>query len=62
VELLTPLLQHPGKWAMVRTADTTQKASGMAASLRKDNAKIPAGKWEFAARSGEVFARYVGPE
>jgi hypothetical protein len=47
---------------MVRTADTTQKASGMAASLRKDNAKIPAGKWEFAARSGEVFARYVGPE
>lgn len=62
IDLLTPLVHHPGKWAMVRTADDAQKASGMAASLRKENAKIPAGKWEFAARQGEVFARYIGPE
>ena len=62
VELLTPLIDHPGKWAVVRKTEKPVQASGMAASLRKENAKIPPGKWEFAARQGEVFARYVGPE
>lgn len=59
---LRPLMHHPGRWAVVHTSDTAQKASGMAASLRSPKAKIPAGKWEFQARLGEVFARYVGPE
>lgn len=62
MELLEPLLAHPGRWAIVRKADNVQKASGMAAALRKEGAKIPAGKWEFAARQGDVYARFVGPE
>jgi hypothetical protein len=62
IDRLRPLMHHPGRWAVVDTKDSIQKASGTAAQLRGPKAKIPAGKWEFAAREGEVFARYVGPE
>lgn len=64
VDRLQPLLQHPGRWAVVYKAEDgkAQKASGMAASLRGDKTRKPAGKWEFTARADEVFARYIGPE
>jgi hypothetical protein len=62
MEVLAPLVEHPGKWAVVKKAEDNQKASTTAASLRKDTARKPEGKWEFVARQGEVFARYVGPE
>lgn len=66
VELLKPLLAHPGRWAVVYTAEgegkLSQKASGQAAALRSEKTRKPAGKWEFTSRQGEVFARYIGPE
>lgn len=64
IERLQPLTQHPGKWAVVYTADDgkASKASGMAASLRGDKTRKPNGKWEFTSRGGEVFAKFIGPE
>jgi hypothetical protein len=58
------MMHHPGRWAVVYKSPDgkSQKASGMAAALRGDKTKKPAGKWEFSARQGEVFARYIGPE
>jgi len=61
---LAPLVTNPGRWAVVYTAEDgkVSKASGMAASLRGEKTKKPAGKWEFTSRGAEVFAKYIGPE
>lgn len=64
IDRLKPLMHHPGRWAVVYKAEDgkTGKATGMAAALRGNKTKKPAGKWDFSARQGEVFARYIGPE
>lgn len=65
LETLKPLIHHPGRWAVVRSYEGEKagtQASAAAATLRKPEANIPSGKWEFAARSGELFAKYIGPE
>jgi hypothetical protein len=70
MDRLSPLVAHPGRWALVHTAELQEgakgslssKGSGIAAQLRSGKARIPEGKWEFTSRQGEVYARYVGPE
>lgn len=65
IERLQPLLSHPGRWAVVYRGEgekAAQKAAGMAAALRGEKTRKPDGKWDFSARQGEVFARYIGPE
>lgn len=64
IERLQPLTANVGRWAVVYTAEDgkTTKASGMAASLRNEKTRKPAGKWEFTSRGAEVFGRYIGPE
>lgn len=64
IERLKPLTAHAGRWAVIYKAEDgkTSKASGMAASLRGEKTRKPAGKWEFTSRGCEVYARYIGPE
>jgi hypothetical protein len=58
---LSPLLDHPNRWALVHVAGS----SSVAAQLRKRMYSYPAGKWEFRQHStpegNEVYARYLGP-
>jgi hypothetical protein len=63
VQTLEPLMERPTLWAMVRTFSSQAGASSCASNLRKlsRDGKID-GKWEFAAKDGEVFARFMGPE
>ena len=62
VDRLRPLMDHPGRWAVVYKTDKQTKASGMAAALRQGKTRKPEGKWDIRSRGLEVFAQYVGPE
>jgi type IV secretory pathway TrbF-like protein len=61
-ELLAPLIERPNAWAMVRAYSTPHQAAQTVWQLRNGRMTRPAGQWEFAARRGEVFARYLGEE
>lgn len=56
--LLTPLLKHKGKWALIARFSSTQAAGAAAGFLRKDE------RFEVAARSLEdgagLYARFKG--
>jgi len=67
IKRLEPLMEHPGRWACVSRFDNVRSAYQIASKLRTVEVKRPPGKWEFSANktadgSGEVFARYIGPE
>lgn len=62
VEALSPLLDHEGRWAVVRTLKSAAAASTALHRLRYRIVHMPAGKWEFRSSGPEVFARYIGPE
>jgi hypothetical protein len=61
-KLLGPLVERPNEWAMVRAYDVAQDAYQAVSRLRAGMLKTPPGRWEFAGRNGEVFARYLGEE
>lgn len=63
VDRLTPLTEHPKRWAMVVIA----KSAGTAGDLRKGRYVIPEGNWEFRTHqlelgAYELYARYLGPK
>lgn len=63
VDRLTPLTEHPKRWALVATT----KSSSVAAGLRKGAYAIPEGNWEFRTHqlelgAYELYARYLGPK
>jgi hypothetical protein len=62
IGLLEQVAQRPGEWACVRRFENLGTAQSRASDLRTGNVKLPPGKWEFAARGLELFARYIGPE
>lgn len=59
---LSPLVDHPKRWACVYTASTPATAGRTAGNLKQRLLKYPAGQWEFTCRGVEVFARYMGPD
>jgi hypothetical protein len=59
---LLPVMEHPGRWAMIRSGENSKQASTWAANLRRSRSTVPPGKWEFVVRGHELFARYIGPE
>jgi hypothetical protein len=63
---LLPLMEEPGRWAVVYRTANPRTARTTISGLRHDTTRIPPGKWEFAADTHadppEVFARYIGPE
>ncbi|HVE45522.1 MAG TPA: hypothetical protein VNA57_02080 [Acidimicrobiales bacterium] len=65
-DLLSPLLAHPGRWALVATKPSAKAAYATKGNLTAFKVRVPPGQWEFAARKrgeGEfgVYARYIGP-
>ncbi len=58
---LAPLMEGPGRWAMVHTYKTVGAAASTASQLRRGMVvSVPTGTWEFAARGPKVYARYLG--
>jgi hypothetical protein len=58
-ELLTPVMERPGEWGLVRVYDDAAASSQAAKELRSVAAgrrvgRVPPGGWEF--RSGQVTA------
>lgn len=71
VVLLTPLMDQPGRWAVIErmSADVPptirrNRLRSKCAALRTGLVKIPPGKWEFhdAWNTDELYARYIGPD
>ncbi len=59
--------EHPKEWAVIRTFKKNGRHWTAARNLTYGLLKIPAGRWEFVARTnaaGEhnVYARYLGPD
>lgn len=65
-ERLEPLKREPKRWAIVRTFKEKGRNTTAANNLRYGLLRIPAGKWEFTARSvgseHHVYAKYLGRE
>ncbi len=61
---LEPLVEKPGRWALVHRAPTERTARNTAWRLAKRTYRIPQAHdvWEFEHRGTEVYARYVGKE
>jgi hypothetical protein len=59
---LLPLMQHPGKWALIYVCETPEAANRAQSNLHSRAVIIPEPKhtWEFAARWCEVYAVYRG--
>lgn len=72
VELLTPVMDRPGEWALVRSYDRPEAAQQGAKYLRdsasgRRRGRVPAGQWEFTSRQVQwdvaewgVWARWMG--
>lgn len=66
IPLLEPIMATPGRWA--RIADGPVKGLyAKATHLRKRDARVPEGRWEFTVRTidkekktGRLYARYLG--
>lgn len=63
---LTPLIEHPNRWARVAAFDSQSGAGSAAGHLKRGVLKSPPGRWEFVSRGIDgkfyVYARYLGPE
>lgn len=62
IERLSPLLEHPGRWAVVLESETPSRAYGIAHNLSHHRLRVPPGEWEYTARGNKVYARYLGPD
>lgn len=72
VERLRPLMDSPGKWAVVKSG-TPSAVNGAANQLRLRQRHLPPGQWEFTVRTfrrgvhvgdmnvAQLYARYLGP-
>jgi hypothetical protein len=64
IKRLTPLMDHPNRWARVATLNRNS-ASAAAKFLRERRYSVPPGRWEFQGVScegrGNIYARYLGP-
>lgn len=60
-DVLAPLRERPGVWAVVRRCEHAATAANTAGNLRRGSVKRPDG-YEFSARKECVYARYVGGE
>ncbi len=67
VTRLEPVMERPGKWALVDIFSHYQKAQRTAYRLTQRAVVLPPGRWEFLAvrtedRGGELYARFLGIE
>jgi hypothetical protein len=62
VKRLSPLMEHPGRWALVHQSGNSSTIT----YLKRRITLIPDGEWEFKSRRiengrTEIYARYLGP-
>jgi hypothetical protein len=59
---LSPLLDHPNRWALIYTCESPTHANKLQSNLHARQVLIPEPNhvWEFAARGNEVYAVYRG--
>src|SRR5574337_930501 len=66
LRLLTPLMEQPRRWALVKDFWSASAAYSTGCRLHRGTLKRPPGRWEFTARKtdtgAELYARYLGPE
>jgi len=62
VNRLLPLLDRPGVWALVHTADNPEQANKVQSNLHQRQVYIPEPDhvWQFAARGCQVYGVYRG--
>jgi hypothetical protein len=62
MQQLSPLLEHPGRWALIYTCEHPAAANKLQSNLHARQVLIPEPNhvWEFAARGNEVYAVYRG--
>ena len=62
IQVLNPLLKHPGRWALVWTCENPEQANKLQSNLHSRQVLIPEPNhiWQFAARGQEVYAVYRG--
>ena len=58
-DVLAPLSERPGVWAIVRRCENARTSASVAGYLRRRSLKKQDG-YEFVARCNCVYARYVG--
>lgn len=61
IELLTPMMEFPNRWAIIATRPSAQSAWNVVSQLRSGRVKRPEGRWEFESRGLDVYATYIGP-
>ena len=62
INQLLPLIEHPGRWALVYTCEHPEQANKLQSNLHARMLLIPEPNhdWQFAARGYEVYAIYRG--
>ena len=61
VKRLTPLLEHPNRWARIDVKfKSAGSVSGVCWHLRNRKMAIPKGRFEFLAVGRKLYARYLG--
>lgn len=61
VLLLSPFMEHPGLWGVVRNYPNAKTASRIAERLRARIYTMPAGEWDFRVRGLDLWGCYLGP-
>lgn len=63
VDRIEPLCAHPGRWALIFTAETVEQAQNAVDNLNRRRVRIPRPdhNWGFVSRDLEVYAEYRGP-
>ncbi len=60
---LTPLLERPNEWAMVKSdSKNSNAASSLVSNLNRRIPKMPrkSHTWEFCNRGTKIYAKYIG--
>lgn len=62
LEWLQPLVERPGRWAVVYEAETPKRAGWLVQNLKQRRVAIPSPEheWSFVSRGPLIYARYDG--
>lgn len=62
MERLSPLLDHPDRWAVVFEGKHSTVCVAVHRLRRRHKISYPDGRWDFRASQGKVYAKYLGED